>query len=269
MVFLTIKEMLTNFNLIERNGLDIKEEEEKNETKKYINKLISNMSQETNKVINDYNIISIDDCEPFTDTEKNALKKLLDKHHNRVIFLHKLNDYRTSSNLKLNQREFNILGELFSYLIDISKKEKDYHCVEMSIILSKTYYKLENDIKIYIQNLIKDNEYFKSNDFWEELLVYSVSKECMKSRKRNDDKQVNGDISSEDNSNIVFSQLLSLIDNMFDFGVDDNLIKEIIEPKIIFYNIDNNLRNTINDVIESKIKSKSNNNNEDKKKRER
>ena len=55
-------------------------------------------------------------------------------------------------------------------------------------------------------------------------------------------------------------KILSLIDNMFDFGLDDKLIRQIIEPKIIFYKIGDNLKDTINDVIVSKIKSNKNNN---------
>ena len=47
---------------------------------------------------------------------------------------------------------------------------------------------------------------------------------------------------------------------MFDFGLNDILIKEIIEPKVIFYKIGDNLKDTINDVIASKIKSNKKNN---------
>ena len=256
MTLLIVKEMFENFELINHNGLNLKLEEEKNEAKKYINKLILNMSQEANK-IEENNIFTLeDDISPFTDEEKNILKNLLNKHHNRVIFLHKLNDYRTSNLFELKEKEYSILGELFSFLIDISKKEKDYHCVEMTIILSKTYYKLENDKKIYIQNLIQNNEYFKKKDFWEELLIYSISKEVIRSKKRDGDNYENENILNEKNANIIFSQLLSLIDNMFDFGVEGDMIKQIIEPKIEYYKVDDKLKSTIYDVINSKIKGK-------------
>ena len=257
-----VKEMFNNFNLVNHNGIDIDIEEEKNRTKDYTCKIISNMSNNTNNIIN--NDISIEE------KEKNNLMNLLSKHHNRIIFLHILNDYRSNGQFELKEKEYEILGELFFYIINISKKENDYHCIEMVIILSKTYYRLNNkNTKIYLQNLILDNKYFKAKEFWEELLIYSISKEVVRSNKSDKTVVKNENKIKSKNDNIIFSQILSLIDNMFDFGVDDNLIKEIIEPKIIFYNIDNNLRNTINDVIESKIKSKSNNNNEDEKKRER
>ena len=259
LTLLTVKEMFDNFGLVNHNGLNIKVEEEKNEAKKLINRLISNMSYESNKIPNDYNFINIDEIAPFTENEKNNLLKLLNKHHNRVIFLHKLNDYRTCSLFELKEKEYKILGDLFSLLIDVSHKEKDYHCVEMAIILSKTYYKLENDKKIYIQNLIQNNEYFKTKDFWEELLIYSISKEIIRSKKRDEDNNDNEDILNEKNANIVFSQLLSLIDNMFDFGVEGDLIKQIIEPRIEYYKVNEKNKKVINEVIESKLKKKKKN----------
>ena len=255
MALLTVIEMFENFELINHHGLNLKIEGEKNEAKKYINKLLSNMSHEIN---NDNNIINFEDNILFTDEDKNILKNLLNKHHNRVIFLHKLNDYRTSSLFELKGKEFSIIGELFSFLIDISKKEKDYHCIEMTIILSKTYYKLENDNKIYIQNLIQNNELFKKKDFWEELLIYSISKEIIRSKKRDEVISEKESVLNEKNSNIVFSQLLSIIDNMHDFGVEGDMIKQVIEPKIEYYNVDDKLKATIFDVINSKSKLEKN-----------
>ena len=257
LTLLTVKEMFENFELVNHNGLNIQVEEEKNESKKYTNKLISNMSQQSSKILKDYNFINLDECAPFTEDDKNNLMKLLIKHHNRVIFLHKLNDYRTCSLFELKEKEYQILTELFNFLIDISRKEKDYHCVEMSIILSKTYYQLDNKKKIYIQNSIKNNLLFKTKDFWEELLIYSISKEIIRSKKG--DEKENEDQLNEKSANIVFSQLLSLIDNMFDFDVDGEMIKQIIEPRIEYYKVGDKFKKTINDYIQTKLKAKKKN----------
>lgn len=45
---------------------------------------------------------------------------------------------------------------------------------------------------------------------------------------------------------------------MSDFGVDGEMIKQIIEPKLIYYKVDDKLKATINSVIESKMKVKKN-----------
>ena len=43
---------------------------------------------------------------------------------------------------------------------------------------------------------------------------------------------------------------------MFDFGGDEKLIREIIEPKIIFYKIEDQLKSIIYELIENKFKGK-------------
>ena len=193
----------------------------------------------------------------ITEDEKNQLKTLLNFHSNRVIFMHKLNDYRSLCLYELQDYFYKLLSDLFTYIIDVSVKESDYHSVEMVIILSKTYYiSFDKKTKLYLQDAILNHECFKSKDFWEALLIYSISKELVQSNKRDttlkdDEKKI-----KTKNDNIVFSQLLSLIDNMFDFGVDENLIKAIIEPKLEFYKVDEKLTKTIMDVMDSKIKAK-------------
>ena len=245
----TAQEIFNNFNLIVTNGLNIKLELDKNTTKNIISKILSNMQNYKPGEINSINKVS--------DEEINQLKNLLKDHSNRVIFLHKLNDYRSLCLYELQDEYYKLFGDIFNYIIDVSVKENDYHCVEMVIILSKTYYILmDKKNKIYIQNLILNNECFKSKNFWEELLVYSISKEVVQSVKRDNIPREDEKKIKTKNDNIIFSQLLSIIDNMFDFGVDGNLVKEIIEPKIQFYKVDDKLSKTINDVTNSKSNPK-------------
>jgi len=244
-ILYTVRDMFNNFDLINHNGIDIDIEEEKNTTKTYVSKIISNMP---NKLNVDYD-----------KKDKQKLLSLLDNHYNRVIFLHKLNDYRATCKFELTEKDYQILGELFLYTINTSKKENDYHSIEMVIILSKTYYILrDKDKKVYLQNLIIDNECFKSKEFWEELLLYSISKDVVRSNKRETINTEDAKKYKIKSDNIVFSQLLSLIDNMFDFGVEEKLVKEIIEPKILFYKIEDKLKNTIYDYIKTKSKGKDN-----------
>ena len=239
----TAQEIFSNFELIITNGIDIKTEIEKNHTKNIVSKILTSMQENTNIIIKD--------------NEINELKNLLNIHSNRVIFLHKLNDYRALCLFELQEKYYKLFGNLFSYIIDISSKENDYHSVEMVIILSKTYYMLvDKKNKLYIQNVILNNECFKSKDFWEELLIYSISKDVVQSNKREPIGREDEQKLKTKNDNIIFSQLLSLIENMFDFGVDDNLVKTIIEPKVKFYKVDEKLAKTIYDLMDSKIKGK-------------
>jgi len=245
-ILYTVREMFNNFDLINHNGVDIDIEEEKNATKTFVSKIIKNMLQKLN----------ID----YPEEDKKQLLKLLDKHHNRVIFLHKLNDYRANNKFELTEKDYKILGELLSHALNVSKLENDYHCIELVIVLSKTYYmKKDKDNKIYLLNCIIDQKFFKTKDFWESLLLYSISKDVVKSNKRDEIKKENEKKAKINNDNIVFSQILSLIENMFDFGGDEKLIREIIEPKIIFYKIEDQLKSIIYELIDNKFKEKEKN----------
>ena len=242
-ILYTVREMFNNFDLINHNGVDIDIEEEKNATKTFVSKIIKNMLEKLN----------ID----YPEEDKKQLLKLLDKHDNRVIFLHKLNDYRANNKYELTEKEYNILGELFSHTLNVSKTQNDYHCIELVIVLSKTYYIMKDkDNKIYLLNSIVDQKFFKTKDFWESLLLYSISKDVVRSNKRDDIKNESEKKAKIKKDNIVFSQLLSLIENMFDFGGDEKLIREIIEPKIIFYKIEDQLKSIIYELIENKFKGK-------------
>jgi hypothetical protein len=43
---------------------------------------------------------------------------------------------------------------------------------------------------------------------------------------------------------------------MFDFGVEENLIKGIIEPKLEYYNVEEKFKKTIIDMMNSKTNAK-------------
>ena len=195
----------------------------------------------------------------LSEEELDDLANLLDNHESRIIFLHKLSDYRAKGKFYLIQKDFDILLKFFNLIADKIKESVDYHCAEMIIILSQTYFieKGEKESnKIYLQDELVKNKLFKDKNFWEEFLVYMINKEIMKTQRR--DKKVRENKVSSDYklSNVVFSQLLTLIDNMAEFGCDYQTIKSIIEPKVFYYKINDDLKKTIDDVLNSKFENK-------------
>ena len=53
----------------------------------------------------------------------------------------------------------------------------------------------------------------------------------------------------------IFGNIYTLINNMFEFGLSENEIKEIIEPKIKKYNFDKNYVKDINDLIKINVEN--------------
>ena len=194
--------------------------------------------------------------EELTNEEIMDLIELLNIHENRIIFLQKLSDYRGRGKFVLCNKDYILLCQLFNIICDNIKKDSDFHAVEMVIILSETYYIEEGKRKKFLQESFKGNLLFKDKNFWEEFLCYSINKEIIKTLKRDQLKKEDKENSDYKYSNVVFAQILTLIDNMFEFDLDSDIIKEVLNPKITYYKLNNEFRETINDIIEVKKEQK-------------
>ena len=258
---MTIKSLFENFDLIEKEDFNIKFEEEKNRAQKYVLKIITNMNSypfakeglysNNNLNITQEYVIEYK-REELTKEEIMDLIELLNIHENRIIFLQKFSDYRARGKFVLCDKDYILLSQLYNIICDKIKKDSDYHAAEMVIILSQTYYIEEGKKRKYLQESFKGNKLFKDKNFWEEFLCYSINKEIMKTLQR--DQLVREDKENSDYkySNVVFSQILTLIDNMFEFDLDSEIVKEVLNPKISYYKLNDEFKQTINDIIEVK-----------------
>jgi hypothetical protein len=263
-LIMTIKTLFENFNLIEKEGFDMKFEEAKNRTQKYILKIISNMNNYPFAKEGTYNENIEEKMQEYLEYKREELSnkeiidltELLDTHENRIIFLQKLSDYRARGKFVLCDKDYILLSQLFNIISEKIQKDADYRTAEMVIILSQTYFIEEGTKKKYIQESFKGNKVFKDKSFWEEFLCYSINKEIMKTL--NLDQKIKEDKEKSDYkfSNVVFAQILTLIDNMFEFDLDCETIKEVLNPKISVYKLNDNFKETINDVILAKQEQK-------------
>ena len=248
-ILITFKTMKENFELIEDHNMNIKMEEEKLKCSNLTEKVLSLEDKRDKKQ---------DKNNEITNKDLEELNSLLDIHGNRVIFLQKLSEYRNTGKFELTTKTFDILSKLFNIIIDTVERDKDFHSVNNAIILSQTYYIKNNDdnSKKYLQKMIQDNKIFKSKKFWQDFLDFSISKEIINSinndAKRGSNFKENRKESDDKKSNIAFAQILPFADNMFEFGVDKETIKEIIFPKISLYKINNESIETIKSLLDKK-----------------
>ena len=104
------------------------------------------------------------------------------------------------------------------------------------------------------------NDIFKTKNFWETYVNFSIMKEI--SICPIGDNYEDEDIKDR-YSNIVFSQIVPITNNMIDFGLDINIVESIIQPIIERYNISKELAGTVISVInEEKNKVNDKNKNE-------
>ena len=253
-IFLTIKKMKESFELLEENEYNILIEEEKLRCKYLTLKILS--FAPSNKLYSKQ-------IPQITSDEVWELDKMLDKKQNRIIFIQKLSQFRTRGIFEFPKNEYNILSQLFNKIIKIVENEEDFDSAVNIIILSQTYYILKNTKKEYIQKAIMNNDLFKSKKFWETFVNYSINKEIELSKKTdelNGIKTENDKEKEEKNSNIVFAQIVPMTNNMIEFGLNINIVEEIIFPLIKQYKISPEFSEVVISVINIKKQEENTNN---------
>ena len=239
-IFMTIKKMTENFELLNSNNFNVTIEEEKLRCKYLTLKILS---------FAPISKLYTDKIPPITDEEVAEIEKLMDKKINRVIFIQKLSQFRTRGIFELPEREYTVLIKLFNKIIKTIEGDTDYDSAINIIILSQTYYKIKDGVKEYLQKEIMNNELFKSQKFWEMFANYSITKEVLNCKIS--DNAEDHDI-EESYSNIVFAQLIPMTDNMIDFGLDINVVESIILQKKKKYKFNPELQETVASIINSK-----------------
>ena len=247
-IFMTIKKMMENFDLLDNNKFDLNLEEEKLRCK-YLTLKILSFAPKSKLYSSNIPNISKEEIE--------ELDNMLNKKENRIIFIQKLSQFRTRGIFEIPEKEYNILSRLFNKIAKKVETEKDYESAINIIILSQTYYIIKNNQKHYLQNDIMNNELFKSKKFWETFTNYAINKEIELSNKtdeRNGIINENEKENEEKYSNIVFAQLVPMINNMMEFGLEINIIEEIIIPLIKQYKISDDFSEAILAPINEKKK---------------
>ena len=223
---LTIQKMKC-FQLINIKDLNLEEEKEKIKMNHLTIKLLSNIKKEYTEK-EELNI---------TQNELDLIESLLEKRCNRIVFLHKLNKFRALGNYMVTKVIYSIISKYFIKILNFIKKDYDTFPAKNVIVLSQTYYMIEKEEKIYIQEDIKEHEIFKDNKFWENLFNFFMNKEIQKLRKSFDLNEEKSDEKSHYNK-LAFGQIMTICNNMLEFGYNKDDIYKFIEPKIKYYNLD-------------------------------
>ena len=224
---LTIQKMKC-FQLINIKDLNLEEEKEKIKMNHLTIKLLSNIKKEYTEKEELLNI---------TQNELDLIESLLEKRCNRIVFLHKLNKFRALGNYMVTKVIYSIISKYFIKILNFIKKDYDAFPAKNVIVLSQTYYMIEKEEKIYIQEDIKEHEIFKDNKFWENLFNFFMNKEIQKLRKSFDLNEEKSDEKSHYNK-LAFGQIMTICNNMLEFGYNKDDIYKFIEPKIKYYNLD-------------------------------
>ena len=273
--YLIAKTMLSSFTFInEKYKINFDLEDEKRTTNKIMSNLLYNIdSIDTNdekennidnKEINDLSEKNNNELKYVHENDIKQLYKLLNNHHNRAVCLQTISHFRTSGKFCIPPKVFDIIGKCLLIIIDNVIKDEDYKMAKTAMILSQTYFKMDDkNEKYYLQNVIKDHKLFSNNEFWEKTLDNSLKNEINRVKNIKKENEFKNEINIEDENiekynDIAFGQIVSLVNSMIDFDINIEIIKKIIEPKIEEYKLNENHRQNINLVMQNKINTDNN-----------
>lgn len=233
-IFLIVKKMY-NFTMINKDNYDLEKESKKIFIIQIIDEIFE-FKDKQKKIINDPKLSEEKLTQLYTYIESD--KDL------RYTFLEIFGKKRGEGFLEFEISLFNIITKIFLIILDSLLKKNEPDNARQLLILSQTYYKTENNDKIYLYQTLLNHQLFQKQEFWVEYVNNMIQKEFDKNQKIIKNKPLNNK-----NSEIVFAQVLAASECMKNYNLKEDDIINIINPIFENYKLDQIKREAILDNI--------------------
>ena len=196
---------------------------------------------EENKIISDIiekMFAKGDNTQKSLEEESQKLSKYLEENKNYCKnFLSILENKKNSSNIVLSSELFDIFTKIFSLILDMIIKEKDFDAQKNLLILSQTFYKSEGDKKIFLLNNLKSNELFKKEENWINYTKHLISAEIEEkiNEKNKNQNEIDKDNFNKGKNEIILSQMTNVIKTMKNLEINNEKLLNIINSLLNFY----------------------------------
>ena len=181
----------------------------------------------------------------FDDKSIEIDKNVIDEYYYNALkqpFTHKtflkiVTDMRTSAHFNRNKQLIDLLGESLKIILEEARKNEDYRTAKNCLILSQTFYYMENDKKIFSCECLKKNIWLETYEFWDKFCSYMIDEELKKLIDQNHDlnlddikqnKQYSEKLCSKI-GDVIFSQLITIISNILMLTNNHSFAIELIE----------------------------------------
>ncbi|KAM3136056.1 hypothetical protein pb186bvf_011861 [Paramecium bursaria] len=166
----------------------------------------------------------------------------------RYIWVHYLQNFRVQRQLDLNLEAFHIVGQVVNCMLTICSEEYDVYVVRKTVLMSLTFYMVNGTEKLFLQELIKGHEIFKSIELWEIMMFQSLYEEIRSQNSHKLNEQIQDSVEREKNT--VFGFLGSLCKNMLIFNIEKPIIKQLVVKYAKFYNLQDVLLKALNQIVD-------------------
>ena len=174
-----------------------------------------------------------------------------DDHSTHLYFLERLTILRGYGKFEQSKEIIQALGNIFDDILNNAAKNNDFELAKKCIMISQTYFYMENGNKKYVNIFIKKNKWLRSSDFWRNMTFNTINDEISKFLFKNPliDKEPNkkGTISE-----IVFSCLITHFNNMKYFLPEKRILKRIVNEFLYKFNLNTQYLQNINVILNEK-----------------
>ena len=190
----------------------------------------------------------------FDDKSIEIDKNVIDEYYYNALkqpFIHKtflkiVTDMRTSTHFNRHKQLIDLLGQSLKIILEEARKNKDYWSAKNCLILSQTFYYMENNIKIFSCDCLKKNIWLETYEFWDGFCSYMIDEELKKLIEQNQElnledikqnKQYSEKLCSKI-GDIIFSQVITMISNILMFTDNHSYAIQLIESlkeKFIYF----------------------------------
>ena len=215
--------------------------------KKIDNSFYPKYNEEAEKIkfnLNQLFTKSFSENSAITQEQSDNLINFLKDPSTHNIFLTLLSLLRTNNRTVRNKDIIELLAKSLNVILDEAEKNKNYDAAKNCIILSQTYYYLdENEKKIYVVEYTKKHPWMTDPNFWREIIDEMIKNEFI--RLQNLFPQQKMDIVKNVNvspqivpklNEILFTQLIPYTNNMVEFQVNKVIIVKILDEFLKKYN---------------------------------
>jgi len=238
-------------NEMRSNNLEVKKED------------LENYEREKNLSLIEKNtklIFETDSDLDFSDDDLNKMIEIFKNDKEYILFfLQRLNNDRSRGGLISSMKIYKRIGELFKLINDLVLENNDLDCFKYICILSMTYYRNNGNDKIYIYEYIKDHQSLKNLDFWKKYLETLIQYDINNSIYSNENEKIDTENKEKEMklklNFATFSNILSVINNLTDFGLGKNFIKQFVDFTYKNYSLAEDQKQQINcllDIYEEK-----------------
>ena len=169
----------------------------------------------------------INNCSTVKKAEIDSMKEFLKENEYINKFLARLNKARVDKELDKDKMVFDIIVELFNYMLEnlVVDSKTNHDIIKSLLIMTQSFYindENNNNKKIFFSNKIDTPKEFKTSEFWIEF----IEKEIENNRNETDGQKED---ENKTNQNNALMQFIGNISNLNDYLSNQSKIKEVFK----------------------------------------